>query len=450
MSSSLTTSSPAHHRAGQFSWMLFDFAAQPFHTLILTFIFAPYFAAYLSPNAVDGQAMWGYAIGIGGFVIAILAPILGAMSDTTGPRKPYIAFFSIFAVLGSVLMYFAAPGTENGVLFAVVGVFLAIIGFEFATIFNNAMMPNLVKDEDLGLLSGFGWALGYVGGILTLIVMLTLMSASAETGKTLFGLDPILGLDPTLHEGDRASGPFTALWYVIFIIPLFLFTPDTPKIERTKNAVQQGLRKLVTTLKSLPRRKSYFAYLLSSMFYRDGLNGLYAFGGIYAGGVLGLSIIQIAIFGIIAAAAGALGAFAGAFADKKLGPKFVVTICCYILIATCVLVVSTTRNYTLFFLQLAPESALPSLIFYIAGALIGAAGGALQAASRTLLVRQVPKEEVAEAFGLFALTGRATSFIAPLSIALMTSWSQSQQIGITPIIVLFALGAFGLLFVTKK
>lgn len=440
----------ARSRVGQFSWMLFDFAAQPFHTLILTFIFAPYFAAHLSPNAVDGQAMWGYAIGAGGLCIALLAPILGAMSDATGPRKPYIAFFSIFAVLGAVLMYFAAPGTENGVLFAVAGVFLAIIGFEFATIFNNAMMPNLVDDEDLGLLSGFGWALGYVGGILTLIIMLTMMSASAETGKTLIGLDPILGLNPALHEGDRASGPFTALWYFIFIIPLFLFTPDTPNIERTKNAVQQGLRKLLTTLKSLPQRKSYFAYLLSSMFYRDGLNGLYAFGGIYAGGVLGLSIIQIGVFGIIAALAGAIGATIGAFADRNFGPKAVVTTCCILLILACLIVVSTTQQYALFVIPLEAESTLPLIIFYIAGAIIGAAGGSVQAASRTLLVRQVPKEEVAEAFGLFALTGRATSFIAPLSVGLMTSWSQSQQIGITPIIVLFALGAGGLLFVTKK
>ncbi|MCF4099986.1 MFS transporter [Maritalea mediterranea] len=441
---------PTPTRVGQFSWMLFDFAAQPFHTLILTFIFAPYFAAHLSPNAVDGQAMWGYAIGLGGFVIAILAPVLGAMSDTTGPRKPYIAFFSIFAIIGASLMFFAAPGTENGVLFAVVGVFLAIIGFEFATIFNNAMMPNLIKDEDLGLLSGFGWALGYVGGILTLLIILAFMAASPETGTTLVGLSPIFGLDPMLHEGDRASGLLTAIWYLIFIIPLFLFTPDAPKIERTKNAIQKGLRKLGTTLKNLPQRKSYFAYLLASMFYRDGLNGLYAFGGIYAVGMLGLSTIQIGVFGIIAALSGAIGATIGAFADKNFGPKAVVSTCCYLLILACVIVVSTTQQYALFTIQLEPDSNIPLIIFYIAGAIIGGAGGALQAASRTLLVRQVPQSEVGEAFGLFALTGRATSFIAPLSIAVVTSWSQSQQIGITPIIALFVLGAVGLLFVTKK
>ncbi|WP_036223114.1 MFS transporter [Maritalea myrionectae] len=441
---------PARTRVGQFAWMLFDFAAQPFHTLILTFIFAPYFATKLSANAVDGQAMWGYAIGIGGFVIAIMAPILGAMSDATGPRKPYIAFFSIFAILGSCLMYFAAPGTESGVFYAVIGVFLAIIGFEFATVFNNAMMANLAEDENIGLLSGFGWALGYVGGVLALVVVLALMSASPETGTTLFGLTPILGLDPMTHEGDRASGPLTAIWYVIFVIPMFMFTPDVPRIAPVKNAVRNGLLKLRTTLKTLPQRKSYFAYLLSSMFYRDGLNGLYAFGGIYAGGVLGLSIIQIGVFGIIAAAAGALGATAGAFADKKMGPKFVVTLCCNILILTCLLVVSTTTKTAFFILPLEDGSSTPLLIFYIAGALIGAAGGALQAASRTLLIRQVPKTEVAEAFGLFALTGRATSFIAPLSVGVMTSLSQSQQVGITPIIALFAMGAVGLIFVTRK
>ncbi len=150
-------------------------------------------------------------------------------------------------------------------------------------------------------------------------MILTLMSASPETGKTFFGLTPILGLDPAAHEGDRAAGPLTAIWYVTFVIPMFVFTPDVPRIARVKNAVRNGLLKLGTTLKTLPRRKSYFAYLLSSMFYRDGLNGLYAFGGIYAGGVLGLSILEVGIFGIIAAAAGVLGAIAGAFADKRMG-----------------------------------------------------------------------------------------------------------------------------------
>jgi len=435
---------------GRFGWMMFDWAAQPFHTVILTFIYGPFFAAHLIEDGARAQSIWGLAVGIGGLAIAFLAPILGAISDTTGPRKPYIATFSIFAVVGAIMMYFAVPGTESSIVWAIAGLVIAMIGFEFAAIFNNAMMPDLVSREELGKLSGTGWALGYVGGVLSLIVVLTLMSASAETGKTLIGLTPIFGLDPSTHAGDRASGPFTAIWYLVFVIPLFLFTPDAPVKKATQNAIVTGLKNLSSTLKSLPERKSYFAFLLSSLFYRDGLNALFAFGGVYAVGVLGLSVIQIGVFGIIAAIAGAAGAFAGGRMDNKFGPKPVVASMCLVLVLACLLVVSTTTSYTMFFIPVAETSNLPLLVFYVAGTLIGAGGGALQAASRTLLVHQVSNDEVTEAFGLYALSGRATAFIGPLSIGVVTAWSGSQQIGITPVVILMLMGFIGLFFVKTK
>ncbi len=436
-------------KKGIFSWMLFDWAAQPYHTVLITFIFAPYFVAQVAPNAVEGQAMWGFAMGIGGIFIALLAPILGAMADVTGPRKPFIGFFSILVIAGASFLWFATSGGTAPINLILIAFVIGLIGIEFSTVFTNSMMPSLVSREDLGKLSGSGWALGYIGGIIALVIVLAFMSADPISGKTMVGLSPMLGLDASQFEGERATGPLAAIWFLIFIIPLFLFTPDIPKKKGQGQALKKALSNLWETLRELPKRKSYFSFLITSMFYRDGLNGLFMFGGIYAAGVLGMSITQIGIFGIIAGIAGALGAFLGGRMDAKFGPKVVVFISCWLLIIACTIIVSTTPQ-NIFFVVPVTSASTPVIVFYLAGSLIGASGGALQAASRTLLVDQVEKDETTQAFGLYALTGRATSFIAPMAIGYVTLVSQDQRIGITPVIALLLLGALGLMFVKEK
>ena len=436
-------------RRGIWGWMLFDWAQQPFHTLIITFVFAPYFAAAVAPNAARGQELWGLATGIGGLLIAISSPVLGAIADASGPRKPWILGFSIVGVLACVALWFATPGMENTTP-VLVAIALAVVGMEYAAVFNNAMMPHLVPRSELGRLSGSAWGLGYVGGLVSLVLVLGFMAASPETGHTLIGMKPILGLDVGAREGDRASGPLTALWFVVFVLPMFLFTPDQPRRERAERAVRQGLRHLAGTLRRLPSSRSYFSFLLSSMFYRDALNALYAFGGIYAAGVLGWSITKIGIFGILANITGALGAWIGGRADQAFGPKAVVTVSIMVLNLCCLLVISTTRDEILFIPLSEAGSRLPDILFFTVGALIGAAGGSIQAASRTLLVDQVPRSQIAEAFGLYALSGKATAFLGPLSVAAATGWFASaafalspqdaQRLGVTPILALFLLG----------
>jgi len=428
-------------RKGIFGWMMFDWATQPFHTLIITFVFAPYFVAHVAENAVKGQEIWAYATGFGGLAIAVMAPILGAIADSTGPRKPWILAFSILGVVGSWMLWYAAPGSES-IGLVMLALVIALFGMEFAAVFNNAMMPNLVPRSRLGRLSGSAWALGYVGGIVSLIIVLGFLSAQPSTGKTLLGISPLFGLEPASHQGDRASGPLTAMWYVVFVLPMFLFTPDAPKRTAARGAIVQGLNRLWQTLRELPGQRSYFGYLISSMLYRDALNALYAFGGIYAAGVLGWPVIKIGVFGILAALTGVLGAWAGGQVDDRFGPKTVVNASILLLTLCCVLVVSTSPTEVLFMpvgTEAAP-SGLPDIVFYIAGCIIGAAGGALQAASRTLLVDQVPADKVTEAFGLYALSGKATTFIGPLLIAQATGLFDSQRLGVTPVILLFVLG----------
>jgi UMF1 family MFS transporter len=448
-------------RRGIWGWMLFDWAQQPFHTLIITFVFAPYFAAAVAPDPARGQELWGYATGAGGLLIALCSPVLGAIADASGPRKPWILLFSVLGVIGCWMLWYALPASPN-IGLVMLAVAVALIGMEFAAVFNNAMMPNLVPRSELGRLSGSAWGLGYVGGIISLVIVLGLLSAPPSTGKTLLGLDPLFGFDPVAHEGDRAAGPFTAIWYVIFVLPMFLFTPDVKRRESRKGAVREGLAHLGRTLRGLPSDRSYFGFLLSSMFYRDALNALYAFGGIYAAGVLGWSIIQIGIFGILANLTGAVGAWLGGRADQAWGPKPVVSVSIVVLVLCSILVISTTKTDVLFVTVAGSgaQSSLPDLVFYVAGALIGAAGGSIQAASRTLLVDQVARERVTEAFGLYALSGKATTFIGPLAIAFATAFFASealglspvdaQRLGVTPIVVLFVLGLVLLPLVRSK
>jgi UMF1 family MFS transporter len=394
--------------------------------------------------------LWGYATGIGGLLIALSSPVLGAIADASGTRKPWVFAFSVIGVIGCWLLWFAMPGMGD-LTFVLIAIAVAVFGMEFAAVFNNAMMPGLVPRSELGRLSGSAWGLGYLGGLVSLVLVLGFMSASPETGRTMLGFEPILGLDPAMREGDRAAGPLTAIWYVVFALPMFLFTPDVARKTAESGAIRRGLQNLGATLRRLPGEKSYFGFLMSSMFYRDALNALYAFGGIYAAGVLGWSIIQIGVFGILANITGAAGAWAGGRADQRYGPKVVVTWSILILIFCCVLVISTTPSQVLFVTVAdGATSRLPDIVFYMAGGLIGAAGGSIQAASRTLLVDQVDRDRVTEAFGLYALSGKATTFIGPLAIAFATAFfaqealglsvQEAQRLGVTPIIVLFAIG----------
>ncbi len=450
-------------KKGIWGWMFFDWAAQPFHTLLITFVFARYFATEVAPNAATGQIWWGYMLAITGIIIAVFSPILGSIADATGPRKIWMALFSLLLIGGTSFLWYAVPGGGGITFWILVAFGIGMIGVEFAAVFNNAIMPDLVPRERLGRLSGSAWALGYIGGLISLIVVLLLMvEKSPGSGDTLLGIAPMFGLDAIERGGERATGLLTAGWYLLFVIPFFLFTPDTPKRTPVQGAVRQGISELLDTLRNLPRTPSLFAYLGSSMFYRDALNGLYAFGGIYAGGVLKWEPIQLGLFGILAGLTGAIGAWLGGYFDDRVGPKKVVIVSVIILIIVSAAIVTTDRDTVLMMAIERGDSAFeaPDILFYICGAFIGAAGGSLQAASRTLMVDQAQGGDMTKAFGLYALSGKATSFLAPTLVALTTGLvaqdmlglnsTDAQRLGISPVIGLFIIGLILLAWVKKK
>lgn len=433
-------------RSAVISWIFFAWAAEPFFTLITTFVFAPYFATHLASDPASGQSLWGFATAAAGLLIALLSPVLGAIADASGRRKPWIAAFGALLVIGASLMWFGKPGDPSVIVPLLLAYAIATIGVEFATVFNNAMMPALVPPDQIGRLSGTGWATGYVGGILSLILVLGFLAASPETGRTLFGFTPLFGLDPVTHQGDRISGPLSGIWFVVFVLPMFLLTPDYPAKRRIGDALREGLTGLQQTLAELPKQKSLAAFLLANMIYTDGLVSLFAFGGIYAAGTFGWNTIQIGSFGIILAIAGTFGAWLGGKLDDKLGPKRVIMGSMLLLLFAIVAILLVDKDRILF-IKVAPPgpggalfAASAERAYLLLGCLIGAAGGPLQAASRTLLIRMAPKDRIAQYFGLFALTGKVTSFVGPLLIGAITAVTASQKAGMAVLVLFFVAG----------
>ena len=433
-------------RAAVVSWIFFDWAAQPYFTLITTFVFAPYFATHVAPDPATGQSLWGFATAASGFMIALMSPVLGAIADASGRRKPWIAGFGALLVIGSSLMWIGKPGDVGVIPPLLLAFSIATIGAEFATVFNNAMMPTLVPPDRIGRLSGTGWATGYVGGILSLVLVLGFLAANPESGRTLFGLKPLFGLDPVSHQGDRISGPLTGIWFIVFVLPMFLLTPDYPAKRPVRKAMREGLVELKHTLTELPKQKALAAFLLANMIYTDGLVSLFAFGGIYAAGTFGWHTIQIGTFGIILAIAGTFGAWLGGKLDDRLGPKRVIAGSMLILLLAIAAILLVDKDSILFVNVMPPQpggalfAGAAERAYLVLGCLIGAAGGPLQAASRSLLIRLAQKDRIAQYFGLFALTGKVTSFIGPLLIGAITAVTASQKAGMAVLVVFFVAG----------
>lgn len=437
-------------------WMFFDWAQQPYATLGLTFVFSPYFAAvaadYFAAQgaAVDvakaqAQGLWSFAQTLSGFAIALSAPFLGAWADATGRKMPWFYLFSAITIICAAMLWGLLPD-GTGLMLALAVFWIGFTASESALNLNNSILPTLGGIDEVGRISGGATAFGYWGGVLSLVVML-LLFVEQDNGKTLIGLNPAFGLDAGAKEGTRAVGPFIALWYAVFIIPFFLWNRDAPQAERLRPRFSDVMARLWASIRDVFRRRSYGSFLLGSMLYRDALAALYSFGGIYARLVLDWSIIQIGIFGIVAAIAAAVLSWVGGIADQRIGPKPVITFCCWALILVCTVIVGMSREH-IFGVALAPGSALPDIVFYVCGAIIGGSGGAMYSASRSMMVRHCTPERAAEAFGLFALTGKATAFLAPALITVFTLWTQSNQLGFLPVIFLFLI-ALGLLFWVK-
>jgi len=397
------------------AWSFYDWANNGFATVIQTFVFAAYFTRRVAADEATGSAQWGMAIGISGLIVAVSGPILGAVADQIGRRKPYIGGFTTLCVVATALLWFVVPSTES-VPLALVLVGLGTIGAELAVIYYNAMLPELSPPDRIGRWSGWAWGLGYAGGLLCLVIALVVFVGDNAWWE----------LDRESAANVRATFLLSAAWYFVFALPLLVFVPESSPVRKKSwaQATREGWQQIRTSVLHVRRYAHIVRFLVARMIYIDGLATLFAFGGVYAAGTFDMNESEVLMFGIALNVTAGLGAVAFGWIDDHVGAKqtILVSLVGLIVPGTLILLVDS------------------QVWFWLLGLLLGIFVGPVQAASRSFLARIAPADLRNEIFGLYALSGKATAFVGPLLVGWISYWASSQRAGMSAIIVLFAIG----------
>lgn len=401
-------------KRGIVAWCVYDWANSSFPAVISTFVFATYFTEVVAPSTTLGTAMWSWSVTLSALAIAVFSPILGSIADAAGRRKPWVFVCTAVAVVATFALWEVRPEPAYALLGLVLyGV--ANAGFEIGIVFYNAMLADIVPETRLGRVSGWGWGAGYAGGLVCLIIILFLF-VQTDT--------PLFGLGKAEFENVRVAGPLAAIWMAVFAIPLFIWTPDAPKRRRGAAAVREGLKELADSFRNVRRYRNILRYLIAHMIYADGLNTLFAFGGIYAAGSFGMDTAEVVIFGIALNITAGLGAASFAWVDDWIGAKRTVAIALVGLIACGAAIL------------IAHEKAA----FWVLALLLGIFFGPAQAASRSLMARLAPPELRAQMFGLYAMSGKATAFVGPFLLGTVTLAFDSQRAGMATVLAFFLVG----------
>lgn len=403
------------NRRALISWCLYDWANSAFPTVIITFVFATYFTGSVAPDKITGTAWWGYAMSASALAVAIAAPVFGAIADKGGRRKPWLGAFTILCIISSGVLWLVEPDPAF-VLLALVVAGFANFAFETGMVFYNAMLPGLGPSSHLGRISGWGWGLGYVGGLICLALTLVVLIQPQI---------PWFGLDKDMAEHVRAAAPLVALWFAVFSIPLFLFTPEDAGPARPFwQSLKMGISELRMTLIHVRDHGHIVRFLIARMIYTDGLNTLYAFGGIYAAGSFGMELDEIIIFAIGMNVTAGLGAAAFGWVDDAIGAKktIIIALAGLITLSAALLIVEGKT------------------LFWVFGLPLGLFVGPAQAASRSMMARLAPAHLTTEMFGLFAFSGKATAFIGPALLGAVSVAFDSQRAGMATILVFFMVG----------
>lgn len=402
-------------RGGRISWALYDWANSSFFAVILTFVFPAYFARQIAANETVGTTLWGNTVGLAGLVIALSAPILGAIADQSGRRKPWLAVLTFACIVATAALWWVRPGTDNAVLYAMLVAGIATVASELAFVFYNAMLPSLTTEDRLGRWSGWAWGLGFAGGVGCLVI-------------ALFGFvtaDAWFALPRGELEHVRFTFVLVAIWYAVFALPLFLFTPDSPSQGiPAARAIRQGLGQLWGSIRRVRQHAAIARFLVARMVFIDGLATIFAFGGVYASGTFAMDEEQVLMFGIALNVTSGIGAVSFAWIDDWLGSKRT------ILVSLAGLIVFGTLLLTI-------ESVA---LFWTFGMILGIFVGPVQAAGRSWMARSAPEHLRNEMFGLFAFSGKATAFVGPLLVGWMTALFDSQRAGMSVIFVLLGIG----------
>lgn len=406
------------------AWALYDFANSAFTTLIVTFIYATYFTQGIAENEVIGTSQWSRAVSLSAILVAVLSPYAGALADRGGYRKRFLLVTTVLCILGTVVLYFPLAGE---VAFALIVFVIANIAFEMANVFYNAFLPEISPPDKIGRISGYGWALGYVGGLFCLLIGYFVLVAPDT---------PPLGLSQETGEHVRATNLLVAGWYAVFAIPLFLTLKERKPLQPPEpgRVIRAATRQLIRTFNDIRSYRDIFWLLLARLVYNDGLVTIFAFGGIYAAGTFGFTTEDIFIFGIVLNIAAGLGAYLFGFVDDRIGGKATILISLALLSAASLLAVLTTSR----------------IGFWIAAIGVGLCAGPNQSASRSLMGRFVPLAKENEFYGFFAFSGKATAFLGPLLLGVLTGVFDSQRAGVATVVFFFIVGGLILLRVDER
>lgn len=410
-------------------WCLYDAGNSAFSTVIVTFLFSVYFARGVVGDETAGSALWGYAVAASGVIVALMAPLLGALADHYGARKSALTLFSLLCILATSALYGAAPAASPVQITIILAIFvIANTGFEMALVYANAMLPHIAPVKMIGRISGWSWAAGYAGGLVCLVLALILFVG-------IDGFSPLLALPQDQSQHIRATAPMTALWFAVMSVPLLLWTGDAGRTGLAlRAAAARGWAQLVGSIRNVKSQRDMMLFLLSSALYRDGLNTLFAVGGLYATGTFGMSFSEILVFAIGLNVAAGLGAVLFSFADDFIGSKKTIILSLLGLVVTGAGIFITADKDVFILLAMA----------------LGIFIGPAQAASRTMVARLSPVGAMTQNYGLYALTGKTVSFLGPLCFALATSAFDSQRAGMATIIVFWLAGLAVLMLVKER
>lgn len=411
------------------AWGLWDWGSAAFNAVITSFVFT----VYLTSDGFGGEAVvsaqLGWALAAAGLLIAVLAPVTGQRSDSSGRRKFWLAVNTYIVVALTACMFFVAPEQE----FLWLGLFLLAAGnvfFEFAGVNYNAMLAQVSTPSTIGRVSGIGWGLGYIGGI---VLLLFVYFAFIQPEVGLFGITGENGMN------IRITVLISAIWFGVFALPVLLFVPEYEGVgaRRAKVGFFASYRRLANDIRRLwteSRQTVYF--LMASAVFRDGLAGVFTFAGVLAAGSFGLSARDVIVFAIVANVVAGISTMTVGLLDDRLGAKPVIMAS---------LIGLVVAGLAVFIFHDGGQ-----IVFWTFGLALAMFVGPAQSASRTFLARLIPAGREGEVFGLYATTGRAVSFLAPTAFAIFVTVGGAQYWGILGIVLVLFIGLLLLIPVRAK
>jgi UMF1 family MFS transporter len=432
-----------------------EFARNPYLSLVLIFVFPPYFATVVMADAVRGQELWGLANTVVSMFVGALAPFLGAISDRQGRRKPWLAAIFALMIAGCFALWFAMPGAEGGLPVTVILIVAgALLGcFLVSEVFHNSMLPSIAPPDRIGSLSGLGLSLNNTGSLLVLLIMLLgiALPASGIAEWSFLPDKPLLGLDPERQEHNRIAGPIAGAWLLIFLLPFMLWTPDRPSTGiPVRQAVREGIGQVWQTLRKARQLRNVGIYLVARMFYNDGKVAVIAYSGIYAAGTFHWDLVEMLVFAILLTPFSIMGGTLGGWLDTRFGSKNAIRITIGVTALATLCAVSCASDRVLFFSYEAAGDdvgwnlpyfqTLPELVYLGLYMVLACFITAAFATSRSMMARIAPVSMMSQFFGLYALSGSATAFLGHGMVTMFTALFDSQSIGLGSAVLLLGLG----------